>query len=297
MARPVEADFDVVGRRWIDDAVVNPASVVPRIVYHYTDAAGLIGMLQSRRIWLTDYRFLNDTAEFVHIQKLVRTLLARRAAQAGPTWRTAFHDHILHWQRKPTPEDAFVFSCSTEQDDLSQWRGYASEGCGFTIGFASASLAAMPAQEGHTAFSRVIYRDDQQESALANALDEMEEIILNAGELSPEELEATLKTAACTFDWIATNRGALNKHGSFANEREWRLVHYISRQSDAVKVRARGKSLVPYVEVGAAQPLDIRAVGIGPGHTNPHIIEAVRNLTRGYRNLEIYQADTPYRQT
>ncbi len=297
MTKPTEADFDKVGERWIADAAETPPSMVPQVLYHYTDAAGLLGMLQSRRIWLTDYRFLNDRTEFVHIEKLVETLLAERGQQSGPDWRASFHAAILRWQKEDTPEDAFVFSCSQKRDDLSQWRGYASEGCGFTIGFTAESLSKVPNDAGgHSAFSRVIYRDDAQRLALGRALDELERIIVGADGLSPDETDAAIGEAARVFDWIATNRGALHKHRSFESEREWRLVRYVPRNSGRVKVRARGRSLVPYVEVGENDDLVIRSVGIGPGHINPAIVEAVRSLTRAHSNIAIYHADTPYRQ-
>src|SRR5438046_354076 len=35
----------------------------PRVLYHYTDAKGLIGILDSNRLHATHYRFVNDTSE------------------------------------------------------------------------------------------------------------------------------------------------------------------------------------------------------------------------------------------
>lgn len=36
----------------------------PEILYHYTDAKGLLGILNSKQIWATSYRFMNDAREF-----------------------------------------------------------------------------------------------------------------------------------------------------------------------------------------------------------------------------------------
>lgn len=33
-------------------------------LYHYTGTAGLIGIIQSRKLWATDYRHLNDRKEY-----------------------------------------------------------------------------------------------------------------------------------------------------------------------------------------------------------------------------------------
>jgi hypothetical protein len=37
----------------------------PKILYHYTSGSGLIGILQSKSIWATSIRFLNDSNEAV----------------------------------------------------------------------------------------------------------------------------------------------------------------------------------------------------------------------------------------
>jgi len=36
---------------------------VPELLYHYTDSAGLQGILESRTLWATDIRYLNDETE------------------------------------------------------------------------------------------------------------------------------------------------------------------------------------------------------------------------------------------
>ena len=40
---------------------------LPAAVYHYTDAAGLQGILDSGVLWATDYRYLNDSSELRYI--------------------------------------------------------------------------------------------------------------------------------------------------------------------------------------------------------------------------------------
>ena len=34
------------------------------ILYHYTTAEGLRGIIEDKAIWASDYRFLNDATEF-----------------------------------------------------------------------------------------------------------------------------------------------------------------------------------------------------------------------------------------
>ena len=51
------------------------AADIPAIAYHYTDAAGLVGMLSTHKVRATEFRFLNDRSEVRHTLNLVRDLL------------------------------------------------------------------------------------------------------------------------------------------------------------------------------------------------------------------------------
>ncbi|SDF57418.1 Protein of unknown function [Cellulosimicrobium cellulans] len=98
-------------------------------VYHYTDASGLLSIVQSNELWATESHGMNDTAEI----------------QQG--W-----DFVLAWLRRQDPNDAtakyllsaaleggndytYTFFCcaSTAPDDANQWRNYAAGGHGFAI--------------------------------------------------------------------------------------------------------------------------------------------------------------------
>jgi hypothetical protein len=47
----------------LDDELMPPRPALPESLFHYTDAAGLQGILKSRQIWATDCRYLNDREE------------------------------------------------------------------------------------------------------------------------------------------------------------------------------------------------------------------------------------------
>jgi hypothetical protein len=51
----------------------------PGPVFHYTDQAGSLGIIQTKAIWATDLRYLNDSREYSHgfdriIAELARAL-------------------------------------------------------------------------------------------------------------------------------------------------------------------------------------------------------------------------------
>src|SRR2546423_10494745 len=55
----------------------------PRLLYHYTSADGLLGMLQGRQLWATNVRFMNDTSELAYGIRLVREVLQESSETIG----------------------------------------------------------------------------------------------------------------------------------------------------------------------------------------------------------------------
>lgn len=47
----------------------------PPILYHYTRLPGLLGIIDSKALWATDIRYLNDETEFHHAVDITRDLL------------------------------------------------------------------------------------------------------------------------------------------------------------------------------------------------------------------------------
>lgn len=292
--------FQTIGRRWIDDAYVSRPTQVPEIVYHYTDAAGLAGMLLNHSIWATDHRFLNDRSEIGHTHGLVRDLLEAKLGHSDPLLRR-FYKHIVDLRKSPVICDRFIFSLSEERDDLSQWRGYAREGQGFTVGFCGPSLSEVSGPDLQYSFVQVEYSHERQEAALRRLLSALEKAIRKATEEFAED--KAIEEAAKCFDWVVENWAAVNKHQSFRLEREWRIVEFVPEADRAAEVRVRvsERRLVSYVELQPQSSdtgkLPLKTIGIGPGFTGAEQYAAVKSLcdTAGY-DVPIYEADTPYRR-
>src|SRR4051794_188276 len=56
----------------------------PEILYHYTTAAGLIGIVQSQTLWATNAEFLNDAQELLCGRPQVRDALLKQADELSP---------------------------------------------------------------------------------------------------------------------------------------------------------------------------------------------------------------------
>jgi hypothetical protein len=295
--------LDVIGRKWLDSVKGSQIGSVPKTLYHYTNSAGLFGMLKEGRIWLTDSRFLNDKTEGLHFVSLVKGMVAKLLSGEKDGVLVSFYESILERIDSLDTYNAYIFSLSTRRDDLSQWRGYANEGSGFTIGFSGMDLHGR-ADDKDTPlnFAKVVYELDAQSDIIANTLTQLrEQLVKELANLSDDAEKASIADeAARTFAWIVDNQSIFFKHHSFSSEGEWRLVIYRRAKSSTVLVRPSGSSLVPYIEIepmGPSTKLPVTELGIGPGFESLHIGDAVEALCRhtGYTPL-VYSAETPYRR-
>jgi len=70
----------------------------PEIVYHYTNAAGLLGILSNNEIWLGDVEFMNDAQELKYARTAV---VAQLKAKADSLWPSGKEDseQSVEWNR------------------------------------------------------------------------------------------------------------------------------------------------------------------------------------------------------
>jgi hypothetical protein len=295
--------LDLIGQKWIDDIATIPLAALPPTLYHYTDSAGLHGMLLNGKIWLTQSYFLNDSTEGSHFVEQGVNFIRDRKNKNRKSAFDKFYEIVLEklpeaWDRT----ESYIFSLSERRDDLSQWRGYAREGSGFTIGFDGASLRrSSRGRDLLFHFAKIEYSHDRQVEIVRRIVEEIEqqidaEIAADPG-IDQDELH---REAARTCVWALDNRSAFAKHRSFSGEAEWRLVIYKELNSDGILVRPSGAGLVPYVQTeptDAKGKLPIIEIGVGPGFVNSKISTAVEALCRqGGHSPNIYYADTPFRR-
>lgn len=106
--------------------------------YHYTNWQGLLGVLSSRQMWVSDSQFLNDPQELRYaIEAICQSLEDRRESFESVGRAAAVHDLVRalkgrcseHGVFNAVREDIpFIASFCDNGDLLSMWRGYASGG-------------------------------------------------------------------------------------------------------------------------------------------------------------------------
>jgi hypothetical protein len=118
------------------------AAEPPPIIYHYTDDAGLKGILESGTLRLTDIHNLNDPSELKHgffsAIEIVKSLL-QQANSLRQRFVNRFEDFGINGGIQETTH-CFVLCFSSDGDDLGQWRSYADNGRGYALGFDTKSI-------------------------------------------------------------------------------------------------------------------------------------------------------------
>jgi hypothetical protein len=105
------------------------------VIYHYTSAEGLRGIIESNEIWLTNTAFVNDTEECRTLQK------SNNLFNDNDFNNSYIENHWNTFVKKPDESNNhYMASFSMKRDSLEQWRAYGN----FCIGFNANNLVNLP---------------------------------------------------------------------------------------------------------------------------------------------------------
>ena len=248
-------------------------------LYHYTDGSGLKGILESGRIWFTDYRHLNDPSELTHGIELAQDVARECGSRADGRVRLfleCFADMFRHDNFSGRLE-FFIASFSRARNDLAQWRAYADNGRGFAIGFAPAifSVGELKPHLLPEFVGAVRDETDEVRARHAAALQQAAAIFLDAVNVNadlvrdksvgiPFMQEFAREVMAQPLIWNCLT----SKHPAYKHEQEVRLLimgtpDYLSPH---VTIRFRGSEIVPYIAhpIPVREPHNITEIVIGP---------------------------------
>jgi len=118
---------------------ISPDKGFPKYLYHYTSIDGFMGIIDSKKIWASNIKYLNDKDEFIHTVKLLEERLKKIfKGRSTNKFRKALFE-LLKGSDISDDFDIYVFSLTEEGDLLSQWRGYCPN-YGLSIGFEFSAL-------------------------------------------------------------------------------------------------------------------------------------------------------------
>jgi hypothetical protein len=288
----------------VDEPVQVPA-------FHYTNADGVRGILQSKAIWLTDILHLNDPSELKFGMDPARARLHEHLQKSTNELAKRFLSDLDLLITKDVFDvfGFYVASFSLDGDHLDQWRAYADNGRDYCIEFFKSiftgeSLAANPA--GRVLPVRIEYGRDTIENAQKLVIDEvvnlMESLPLAAPKPSAKEFNIFMHDVGVESALIVVGQAIDIKHKAYEREQEVRLLLFKQRKllGSNVLTRVINKNLVPYVSHPMAKGVElrdvVRSVRIGPAA--PEIAEkGLRHLldSVGCEGVPVRRSEIPYR--
>jgi hypothetical protein len=238
---------------------------------HYTDLAGLVGILESGQLWASNVAYLNDREELLHGIKCAKRALDQILKDRKLVeWRDAIRDAVNDIEEGRLPNTYAVCFCE-KSDLLSQWRGYGGGEQGVCLVFDRPRLEAL--RKGRRSFlAPVQYGLVSGKTHLRAGLRKRLLSIAAEGLTAMDEGEKRETVFEILSELIPRF-----KHKGFQAELEWRLVVQHATLRDAC-FRPKRNVVVPYIELGDGSPLPVKYVRVGPGHDTKLTERSVRQF-------------------
>lgn len=277
--------------QWSESVRSELASLItdspPKVIYHYTDSYGLLGLIESGSIWATHVSRLNDSSEYHHGAKLVTDFVRDNMPHSS---KSLVEKALSEFKRA----DIYIACYSTKHDLLSQWRSYSGARVGYCLGFATEEMATL--DEKMPLLEPVIYKDDMAKAILAKLLYKVEEF-LNTNEFGEVEVGYLLGMVGATLNILA----CMIKHHKFEEENEFRQFYQPGATLLELEPFFRNGrfGLTQYVKIRFLEEkkLPLRSVTVGPCQDTKAEVNSLTALLSkyGYSDVEILASDIPLR--
>ncbi|ADV84895.1 DUF2971 domain-containing protein [Terriglobus saanensis] len=247
------------------------------IIWHYTNGAGLLGILQSSTLFASQVSCLNDTTETKYATDLYKKAVAEliqelHRDQDAVEFLNRVLDYVKEEPDSPTHGTSkfFVTCFSGDEDELTQWDRYAKPN-GYAIGFYIRGLW----REATSQIYRVTYDPAKQLAAakkIATAtLDFYREGLIGDRRDNPAEWG---KFFFAAWDEWVYKLAPLAKDKKWQSENEFRLVHELKvSEFPNVRFAQKPKMMARYLALDTpawvkrrSNLLPIAKVWIGPGN-------------------------------
>jgi Protein of unknown function (DUF2971) len=275
-------------------------NTIPETLFHYCSVESMFHILTSEKLWLSNAKNMNDSLEFSWIKKHIVALTNRLTENELMIY---YKDLLSEFNKIEEKHAPYVFCLSSAEDLLSQWRGYADDGYGVSIGFLTEALN-IPILDiedyyldaaSDAVLAQVLYNEDEQVEAI-NAIIAKNERQLRHPKIRKKDnnYKAMIQQNLIRLKNIAT----ILKNDAFKEEQEWRIFW---NQADDLKIKFRPQrhTIISYVEFNL-KTLNfnklITSITLGPNcKLNLLDLELFLNTRNPSRKIEIKKSNASYR--
>lgn len=283
-------------------------------LYHYCPTLAFHGIITTKAIRLSALAQSNDSLE----GRLVERAIVRLATRDGRPRNEIEWFKFLVGQIYEKM-DGLAFCLSESGDLLSQWRGYANDANGLSIGFSVDYFKWLEARaRGSSAprleLTKAAYQESEHDTAIEAVYAKIKSQV-DSGALQvppsaflsdervPEQSSADVKMAVRAmidiYDQLLPLETSLYKlkSSAFSEEREWRMLSHISRGSDpAIMWFPKPDLLVPFKEAplspGPLRP--IVEVILGPKNRTPNKVVEHFLEKNGFQDVQLRRSNASY---
>jgi hypothetical protein len=294
----------------------------PEYLWHYTDFAGLKGIIESKSLWFTDYRSLNDTSEFKASKPFLCEIIKDEIIAINKDIDIKILDLATKQIWEIFVEDkhpnAYLFCLCVHNNEftqenglLSMWRGYGPNG-GYSLVFNKQNLIEfLRVQATHSLKAQILDEKVEYPLEIIDFSLELNKHLNTFKTFAKKEIIPScvdnFRNLNITFEYYEAflHLVTLIKHSGFNEENEYRIClfelgkDYIPEEekNSAFKkeIRKRGSNIVNYIE----RPIEIeglvKKIIIGPQRDS----KLKKELLEGYLlskdlNIEVKVSDIPY---
>lgn len=280
--------------------------------YHYTDRAGLEGILRSGGLRATYRLLMSDSGELDYALELFYGVLEELDKDPLIHSLTKYirlnlerfrHDTIYDW-------NSYCACMTLSPDHHGQWKNYGDDGKGFSLGFNIPLILNQQyqlASEGrrYLGMLPIIYEKEKQRALVGGLI-----------EAGISDLQRFMATCSDDSSALTALRNRITseiffrlhifkdfmKHPGYSSENEMRFIWTNPNEKrvpkEEVRHFQRGKDKVPYLLFNLRSPitnrLPLKEIRIGPNASFSKELEFVEALLDklGYR-MDMYQQDRP----
>ena len=266
------------------------------IWYHYCSAESFMSIIKNKTLRLCDILHMNDKTELLHGERLFDDIL--KDATIDDFKKEAIRSIYYAIRERMV---LLAMSFSANEDQLSQWRGYADDAKGFCIGFEAIHFNNLPVH-----LLQIEYDIEAQRRLILDYLCDIESRF-------PDDLDFDVNDA----DSIANLQELFSsmKDSSVSEEKEFRVLHAIGEKEDrtlydsfldggykeyikgGVEFKLVSNTPVPYVDIyytiGNTQ-MPIKNVVIGP--KNRSEVSDIEHFlrTNGIKDVMVCKSKSTY---
>lgn len=287
------------------------------MVYHYCDMNTFNSIITNGNLRICDITKSNDSMEILWITRYIEEIFndvfqeeQKKTQYFGNEYDSKIYNDLLtHYIDDFFKEEQRIYSfyacCFSEEGDLlSQWRGYADDGNGVSIGFDESIISKILNSMPLVKFEKVIYSEHIQKQKIKgiakSLIEELKKLCRNG--LSQAELkEKSMKLFnVCFFKLF--NLAVIMKNPFFKEEKEYRIFSLMDFNKTSMDFELynieyfnRKNDLVPYINFDFSNNKSIiKEIILGP-KCNARTIDVENYLNSKDYLCKVRKTDGTYR--